>query len=155
MLELKNQIHHEVKTDLDKQQRDYYLNQQLRQIQEELGGNNPDKGSSRNTWKGKAKKWSAAVEAHFNKEVERLSRLNPAAAEYSVSINYLDTLLQIPFQEYTEDNFDLKRAQKILDKDHYGLEKIKARILEYLAVLKLKGDIEITNHLFIWPTGSR
>lgn len=142
MLELKNQIHSKVKTDLDKQQRDYYLNQQLRQIQEELGGNNPDKEVAEIRERGKAKKWSAAVEAHFNKEVERLSRLNPAAAEYSVSINYLDTLLQIPFQEYTEDNFDLKRAQKILDKDHYGLEKIKARILEYLAVLKLKGDMK-------------
>lgn len=142
LLELKNQINSKVKVDIDKQQREYYLHQQLRQIQEELGGSNPDKEIAEIRERGKAKKWNEATAAHFNKEVERLSRLNPASAEYSVSMNYLDTLLQIPFGEYTNDNFDLKNAQQILEKDHFGLEKIKARILEYLAVLKLKGDMK-------------
>ena len=142
MLELKNQIQSKVKVDLDKQQRDYFLNQQLKQIQEELGGSNPDKEVAEMREKGKLKKWSKEIQEHFNKELERLQRLNPAAAEYSVTMGYLDTLLSLPWSEYSKDNFDLKRAQKILDQDHYGLEKVKTRIMEYLAVLKLKRDMK-------------
>ncbi|HQU99590.1 MAG: endopeptidase La [Bacteroidia bacterium] len=142
MLELKNQIQSKVKVDLDKQQRDYFLNQQLKQIQEELGGNTPDQEIAEMREKGRKKSWSKEIEEHFNKEIERLQRLNPAAAEYSVTMSYLDTLLSLPWNEYSEDNFDLKRAQKILDSDHYGLEKVKQRIMEYLAVLKLKRNMK-------------
>ncbi|MEO8149286.1 MAG: endopeptidase La [Bacteroidia bacterium] len=142
MLELKNQIQSKVKVDLDKQQRDYFLNQQLKQIQEELGGSTPDQEVAEMREKGKLKKWGKETEEHFNKELDRLQRLNPAAAEYSVTMSYLDTLLSLPWNDYSTDNFDLKRAEKILDEDHYGLEKVKQRIMEYLAVLKLKKDMK-------------
>ncbi len=142
MLELKNQIQSKVKVDLDKQQRDYFLNQQLKTIQEELGGNSTEQEIDELREKGKKKKWSKEIAETFNKEVDRVARMNPAAAEYSVLLNYLEFLLDLPWNEFTKDNFDLKRAQKVLEKDHYGLEKVKARILEYLAVLKLKGDMK-------------
>src|SRR6201985_1280831 len=138
MLELKNQIQSKVRVDLDKQQRDYFLNQQLKTIQEELGGNSPDLEIENLRQRSLKKKWSIEVAAHFNKELDKLARINPAAADYSVQINYLELLLDLPWNEFTRDNFDLKRAQKVLDKDHFGLDKVKRRIIEYLAVLKLK-----------------
>jgi ATP-dependent Lon protease len=153
MLELKNQIQTKVRTDIDKQQREYFLNQQLRTIQEELGGNTPDKELQEMREKAKLKKWNKEVEEIFNKEMDRLGRINPAAAEYSVTMNYLDTLLELPWKEYTTDNFDLKRAERILNKDHYGLEKVKTRILEYLAVLKLKNDMKSPIMCLVGPPG--
>lgn len=142
MLELKNQIQSKVKMDIDKQQREYFLNQQLKTIQEELGGNSHDIEIKQLREKALQKKWNEPVQLAFNKEIEKLGRMNPAAAEYSVTMNYLELLLDLPWNEFTKDKFDLKKAQKVLDKDHYGLEKVKARILEYLAVLKLKGDLK-------------
>jgi len=153
MLELKNQIQTRVKTDLDKQQREYFLNQQLKTIQEELGGHTPDMEVAEMREKGKSKKWSKEVGEIFEKECDRLQRMNPAAAEYSVIMNYLEVLLELPWNEYTKDNFDLKRAQKILDRDHFGLEKVKERILEYLAVLKLKQDMKSPIMLLYGPPG--
>ncbi|MCD4833566.1 MAG: endopeptidase La [Bacteroidales bacterium] len=142
MLELKNDIQSKVKTDLDRQQREYLLHQQMKTIQDELGGNPLDQEIEDIKKKAKDKKWGKEVAETFNKEVEKLNRLNPATGEYSVQLNYLQTLLDLPWNEFTDDNFDLKRAQKILDEDHFGLEKVKDRILEYLAVLKLKGDLK-------------
>jgi len=153
MLELKNQIQSKVKVDLDKQQREYFLNQQLKTIQEELGGSTPDQEINEMREKGRHKKWNKEVAAIFNKEIERLGRINPAAAEYSVTMNYLDLLLELPWSEYTNDNFNIKHAQKVLDTDHYGLEKVKNRILEYLAVLKLKGDMKSPIMCLYGPPG--
>ncbi|MFU1855449.1 endopeptidase La [Sphingobacterium sp. NGMCC 1.201703] len=153
MLELKHQIQNKVRVDLDKQQRDYFLNQQLKTIQEELGGNTPDLELEELKKRGKTKKWSLDVEKHFNKELEKLSRINPAAADYSVQLNYLELLLDLPWNETTKDNFDLNKAQKVLDKDHYGLEKVKKRIIEYLAVLKLKNDMKAPILCLIGPPG--
>jgi ATP-dependent Lon protease len=142
LLELKNDIQSKVRTDLDKQQREYFLHQQLKQIQEELGGNPLEKELNQFKEKAKTKKWPKKVKEHFELELEKLQRINPQSPEYSVHLNYLETLLELPWNEYTKDNFDLKRAKKILDRDHFGLEKVKERILEYLAVLKLKGDMK-------------
>ena len=142
MLELKNQIQSKVKSDIDKQQRDYFLQQQLKTIQEELGHETPDKEIEDLKERAKEKKWGKATEEQFHKELKKLQRMNPAAAEYSVIFNYLETLLDLPWNEYTEDYLDLERARKILNEDHYGLEFVKDRILEYLAVLKLKGDMK-------------
>lgn len=153
MLELKNQIQSKVKTDLDKQQREYFLNQQLKTIQEELGGNTPDKEISEMRERARNKKWGKAVEEVFNKEIDRLNRINPAAAEYSVTMNYLDLLLELPWEEFTNDNYDLKRAEKILNRDHFGLEKVKNRILEYLAVIKLKNDMKSPIMCLVGPPG--
>ncbi len=153
MLELKNQIQSKVKIDIDKQQRDYFLNQQLKTIQEELGGNSQDQEINDLREKALKKKWSKEVSGVFEKELERLNRINPAAAEYSVTLNYLELLLELPFEEFTVDNFDLKRAQKILNADHYGLDKVKNRILEYLAVLKLKGNMKSPIMCLYGPPG--
>ncbi|TJZ54884.1 endopeptidase La [Sphingobacterium olei] len=153
MLELKNQIQNKVRIDLDKQQRDYYLNQQLKTIQEELGGNTPDLEMEELKKRAKTKKWSQELKQHFNKESEKLARINPAAADYSVQLNYLELLLDLPWGEYTKDNFDLNRAIKILDKDHYGLEKVKQRIIEYLAVLKLKNNMKAPILCLVGPPG--
>ncbi len=153
MLELKHQIQNKVRVDLDKQQRDYLLNQQLQTIQEELGGNTPDLELEELKKRGKSKKWSHEVEKHFTKELEKLSRINPAAADYSVQLNYLELLLDLPWNETTKDNFDLNKAQKVLDKDHYGLEKVKKRIIEYLAVLKLKNDMKAPILCLVGPPG--
>ncbi|MFC2150916.1 endopeptidase La [Bacteroidota bacterium] len=142
MLELKNDIQSKVRTDLDRQQREYLLHQQMKTIQDELGGNPIDQEIEDLKKRAKLKKWSKEVAETFGKEVDKLNRLNPATGEYSVQLNYLQTLLDLPWNEFTKDNFDLKRAQKILDEDHFGLEKVKDRILEYLAVLKLKGDLK-------------
>jgi ATP-dependent Lon protease len=142
MLKLKNQIQSKVKEDIDKQQREYFLHQQLKTIQEELGGDTYDQQIKEYRKKAKDKKWSKQVKEAFEKDLAKLERMNPNAAEYSVQSNYLELLLELPWNEYTTDNFDLKRAEKILNRDHYGLEKIKQRILEYLAVVKLKGDMK-------------
>lgn len=153
LLELKNQIQNKVRIDLDKQQRDYFLNQQLKTIQEELGGNTPDLEMQELEKRSKAKKWPVEVQKHFNKELEKLGRINPAAADYSVQINYLELLLDLPWGDYTKDNFDLNRAVKVLDKDHYGLEKVKRRIIEYLAVLKLKNNMKAPILCLVGPPG--
>jgi ATP-dependent Lon protease len=142
MLELKHDIQKKVKTDIDKQQRDYMLNQQMKTIQDELGGNPVEQEINALKEKAKEKKWTEEVSKFFEKEVEKLGRLNPAAGEYSVQFTFCQTLLDLPWNEYTEDNFDLKNATKVLDEDHYGLEKVKERILEHLAVLKLKNDMK-------------
>ncbi|RFZ90523.1 endopeptidase La [Mucilaginibacter conchicola] len=153
MLELKNQIQTKVRVDLDKQQRDYFLNQQLKTIQEELGGSTPDLELDNLRQRALKKKWPAEVKTHFSKELEKLGRTNPAAADYSVQINYLELLLDLPWNEFTKDNFDLKRAQKILDKDHFGLDKVKQRIIEYLAVLKLKHNMKAPILCLVGPPG--
>jgi ATP-dependent Lon protease len=153
MLELKNQIQTKVRVDLDKQQRDYFLNQQLKTIQEELGGNTPDLEIDNLRERAGKKKWAKEVADHFNKELDKLARINPAAADYSVQINYLELMLDLPWNEFTKDNFDLKRAQKILDKDHFGLDKVKQRIIEYLAVLKLKHNMKAPILCLVGPPG--
>jgi ATP-dependent Lon protease len=142
MLELKNDIQSKVKLDLDQQQREFLLHQQMKTIQDELGGSPIDQEIEELKAKGSKKKWNDTVRKTFDKEVDKLQRMNPAAGEYSVQMNYLQTLLDLPWNEYSKDNFDLKRAQRILDKDHFGLDKVKERILEHLAVLKLKGDMK-------------
>ncbi len=153
MLELKNQIQDKVKHDLDKQQRDYMLNQQLKTIQEELGGSAQQQEIDELREQAKKKKWPKEVDETFEKELAKLMRLNPAAMDYSIHLNYLETLVDLPWEEYTKDNFDLKHAQKVLDKDHYGLEKVKERIIEYLAVLKLKGDMKSPIICLVGPPG--
>ena len=142
MLELKNDIQTKVKTDIDQQQREYLLHQQMKTIQDELGGSPNEQEMSEFRKGAKEKKWSKEIAGVFQKELEKLQRLNPAAGEYSVQVNYLHVLLDLPWGEYTADNFDLNRAQVVLDEDHYGLEKVKDRIIEHLAVLKLKGDLK-------------
>jgi len=142
MLEIKHEIQKKVHTDIDQQQRDYYLRQQIRVLQDELGFDGPDKEIEALRKKGEAKKWSKDAAKQFNKELDKLGRVNPQAAEFPVAMNYVEFMLDLPWQEYTEDDFDLKRAKKILDNDHAGLEKVKTRILEYLAVLKLKRDMK-------------
>ncbi len=142
LLKLKNKIQDKVRGDLDKQQREFFLHQQIKAINEELGSESPEKEIETLIAKGKEKKWKPEVEEAFNKEIERLRRINPMAPDYSIQINYLNTLLDLPWDETTTDNFDLKRAEGILNEDHFGLEKVKKRILEYLAVLKLKGDMK-------------
>lgn len=153
MLELKNQIQSKVKVDIDKQQREYFLNQQMKQIQEELGGNSLDQEVDEMKKKAAEKKWTKKVGEHFQKELDKLGRMNPSAGEYSVQMNYLDTLLELPWGEFTKDNFDIKHAQKILDRDHFGLTKVKERILEHLAVLKLKGDLKAPILCLVGPPG--
>jgi ATP-dependent Lon protease len=141
-LELSNDIQSKVREDMDQQQREYYLHQQMKTIQEELGGVSHDEEIEEMKELAKNKKWSKDIAKTFEKEIGRLQRMNPQVAEYSVQRNYLDLLLELPWGEYSKDNFNLKRAQKILDRDHFGLEKVKKRILEHLAVLKLKGDMK-------------
>ncbi len=153
MLELKNQIQSKVKVDLDKQQREYFLHQQLKTIQEELGGNGMDQEIEELQVKALKKKWSVEIAQSFNKELSKLQRMNPNAAEYSVHLNYLELLIELPWNEYTKDKFDLKKAKKILDEDHYGLEKVKERILEHLAVLKLKGNMKAPILCLYGPPG--
>lgn len=142
LLELKNDIQSKVKVDIDRQQREYFLHQQMKQIQEELGGNPIDQEIQELKDRAAKKKWPKDIAETFNKEVAKLERINPNGVEYSVQLNYLDTLLELPWSEYTKDKFDLKRAQRILDRDHYGMEKVKERIIEHLAVLKLKNDMK-------------
>lgn len=141
-LELKQDIQLKVKTDLDKQQREFILHQQLKTIQEELGGSPVDHEIEDLKKKSKHKKWNKEVAKIFKEEIDKLKRLNPSSPEYSVQINYLETIVSIPWNEYTKDNLDLEIAQKVLDEDHFGLENVKDRILEHLAVIKLKGDLK-------------
>jgi len=141
-LELKNDIQSKTRTDMDQQQREYYLNQQLKTIQEELGGVSNDEELEEMRVKSTSKKWSKEVAATFDKELSRLRRMNPQMAEYGVQRSYLELMLELPWGEYSQDKFDLKNAQKVLDRDHFGLEKVKERIIEHLAVLKLKGDMK-------------
>lgn len=152
ILELKNQIRNKVKTDIDKQQRDYFLHQQLRQIQEELGEGSTKEIENLKT-RAESKKWSAEVADVFNKEIAKLERTNPASPDYGVSMNYVELLLDLPWNEYTEDIFDLKRAKEILDRDHFGMDKVKKRIIEHLAVLKLKGDMRSPILCLVGPPG--
>ena len=151
-LEMKNEIQHKVKVDLDQQQREYFLNQQLKAIQEELGGS-ADQEIEEMRKRAKQKKWTKEVGENFEKEVKKLQRMNPAMADYSVQRAYLELVLDLPWGEYTKDHFDLKRAKKILDRDHSGLEKVKERILEHLAVLKLKGDLKAPILCLYGPPG--
>ncbi|MDY0141554.1 MAG: endopeptidase La [Bacteroidales bacterium] len=142
ILKLKNDIQIKVKKELDKQQKEYLLQQQMKTIQQELGGGPAEQEKKELKERASKKKWIKEISTHFDKELKKLDHLNPASAEFSVQINYLHTMLDLPWSEYTKDNFNLKRAKKILDEDHYGLDKVKDRILEHLAVLKLKGDLK-------------
>jgi ATP-dependent Lon protease len=142
MLNLKMDIESKVKTELDKQQKEYLLNQQMKTIQDELGGDPSQQEAEELKKRSKKKKWSKETQEAFNKELKKMRRINPATPEYSVQLNYLNVMLDLPWEETTQDNFDLHRAQEILDNDHYGLEKVKERIIEHLAVLKLKGDLK-------------
>ncbi|TCN73131.1 endopeptidase La [Acetobacteroides hydrogenigenes] len=142
LIELKNDIQAKVKFDLDQQQREYYLHQQMKTIQDELGGSPNEQEIEELRKAAQEKKWSKDTQAHFEKEVSKIERMNPAVAEYSIQLNYLQLLLELPWNEYSKDNFDLKRAKRILDEDHFGLDQVKERILEHLAVLKLKGDLK-------------
>ena len=142
MLELKSEIQKKVHTDIDQQQRDYFLRQQMKVLQTELGEEGPEKEVDDLLVRGKKKKWPKEIARHFEKEVQKILRMNPSAAEYPIALNYAEVMVDLPWNELTTDNFDLKRAKRILDKDHFGLEKVKDRIIEYLAVLKLKNDIK-------------
>ena len=141
-LSLRKDIHTKVHNDINKQQREYFLNQQMKTIQEELGGSTSETEIEAMRVRGKAKKWNEDTAAHFNKELSKMQRLNPLVAEFSIQKNYLDLLLELPWNEFSKDKFDLKRAKKILDRDHYGLDDVKKRIIEYLAVLKLRNDMK-------------
>ncbi|MEZ3442662.1 MAG: endopeptidase La, partial [Alistipes sp.] len=141
LAELKNEIQEKVKQQIDQQQRDYYLQQQMRTIQDELG-DNTDEEINRLRERAEKKKWSEAVAEYFEKEVQKLERLNPAVAEYSVLMTYLELMLDLPWDETTPDNLDLTAAREQLDRDHFGLEEVKDRILEHLSVIKLKGDLK-------------
>lgn len=152
-LELKNDIQSKVRTDLDQQQREYYLNQQMKTIQEELGVVSFEQEVEEMRLRSKEKKWDKAVGAQFDKELAKLQRMNPQVAEYSVQRNYLDLFLDLPWNEFSEDKFDLKKAQKILDRDHFGLEDVKKRIIEYLAVLKLRNDMKSPILCLFGPPG--
>ena len=153
MLEMQNEIHNRVRKDLDKQQREYFLHQQMRTIQDELGDNPQVQDVRDFQERAKAKKWNKTVEKLFTKELEKMQRMNPQGAEYTVQMNYLDLLLDLPWGEHTKDNLDLVRARKILERDHFGMEKVKERILEYLAVLKLKGNMKSPILCFYGPPG--
>ncbi|MEZ4955349.1 MAG: endopeptidase La [Saprospiraceae bacterium] len=153
LLELKGRIESKVRTDIEKQQRDYYLSQQLKTIQEELGQNPQEEELRKLVERAKVKAWPKAAKTTFDKEVNKLRRMNPQVAEYAIQMNYLELLLELPWEEYTEDNFDLKKVQKVLDKDHYGLEKVKERIIQHLAVLKLKGDMKAPILCLVGPPG--
>lgn len=141
-LELKNDIQLKVQNDMSQQQREYFLNQQMKTIQEELGGVSNEGEIEDMRERAKSKKWTEEIGKHFKKELAKLQRMNPQVAEFSIQRNYLDLFLELPWDKFSEDKFDLKRAQKILDRDHYGLEDVKRRIIEYLAVLKLRNDMK-------------
>jgi ATP-dependent Lon protease len=151
--ELKNKVTNKTKTEIDKQQRDYFLQQQLKSIKEELGGDTNDREIKDMQKKGEAKKWPETAKEMFKKGIEKLERMHPTTPDYSVVYNHLDLMLDLPWEAYTEDHYDLKKAKKILDEDHYGMDKIKERILEYLAVLKLKGDMKSPILCFVGPPG--
>jgi ATP-dependent Lon protease len=150
--ELKNKVTNKTRAELDKQQKDYFLQQQLKAIKEELGGDNFAEVQEMQK-KADAKKWPATAKEMFRKGIEKLERMHPSTPDYSVVYNHLDLMLDLPWEDYTKDQYDFKRAKKILDQDHYGMEKIKQRILEYLAVLKLKGDMKSPILCFVGPPG--
>ena len=153
VLRLRNEIQNKVRHDLDKQQREYFLNQQIKTIQDELGDNPAEQEVEELHRRAMEKNWDDKVAGMFAKELNKLQRMNPQGAEYSVQLNFLDLLLDLPWNEYSFDNLDLKRAEKILNRDHFGLEDVKRRILEYLAVLKLKGDMKSPILCFYGPPG--
>ena len=153
LLELKDKIETKVRNDLEKQQRDYFLNQQLRTIQEELGHNPREEDMDTLSQRAETKKWPEQAMEHFQRELGRLRRMNPQAAEHSIQMNYLELMLDLPWHEYTGDTFNLKRVRKVLDQDHFGLEKVKDRIIEHLAVLKLKGDMKAPILCLVGPPG--
>lgn len=142
MLELKSEIQSKVHSDIDQQQRDYFLRQQMKVLQDELGEGGPEQEVEALREKGLKKKWPEKIGKHFQKELDKITRMNPMAAEYPIAMNYAEVMVDLPWADYSEDNLDLKRAKKVLDDDHFGLEKVKDRILEYLAVLKLKNDLK-------------
>ncbi|MFM7223318.1 MAG: endopeptidase La [Bacteroidota bacterium] len=152
-VELKNKVTNKTKTELDKQQRDYFLQQQLKSIKEELGGDSNDREILQMKKKAEGKKWTDAAKELFQKEIEKLERMHPSTPDYSTVYNHVDLMLELPWEEYTHDQYDLKKAKKILDKDHYGMTRIKDRILEHLAVLKLKGDMKSPILCFVGPPG--
>lgn len=152
LMELKNQIQNKVRTDIDKQQKEYFLHQQMRMIQEELGNSEAQQVKELKE-KALLKKWDSKIKDLFDKEIGKLERMNPMVAEYSVQLNYLEFMTELPWNDYTVDHFDLKNAKKILDRDHSGLDKIKERIIEHLAVLKLKGDMKAPILCLVGPPG--
>lgn len=151
--ELKNKVTNKTRTELDKQQRDYFLQQQLKSIKDELGGDTNEREVKEMQKKAEGKKWPAAAKEMFKKGTEKLERMHPSTPDYSVVYNHLDLMLDLPWLDYTEDKYDLKKAKQVLDNDHYGMDKIKERILEYLAVLKLKGDMKSPILCFVGPPG--
>jgi ATP-dependent Lon protease len=153
LLQMKNEIQSKVRTEVDRQQREYFLHQQMKTIQDELGGNPIEQEIEEMREKARTKKWGRKVADIFEKELNKLQRMNPAGAEFSIQSNYVQLLLELPWGEYTADNFDLKRAQRILDRDHFGMEKVKERIIEHLAVLKLKGDMRAPIICLYGPPG--
>ena len=142
MLEMKNEIQSKVRTDLDQQQREYFLNQQMKAIQEELGGSGSAKEIEEMRNQASKKKWSSKIKEAFSKELKKLERMNPSMSDYGVQRNFIELILELPWDDYTKDNFDLKKANEVLNRDHFGLEEVKKRIIEHLAVLKLKGDMK-------------
>ncbi len=153
MLELKHEIQSKAHSDIDAQQRDYFLRQQIKVLQDELGMENTEKDIEKLRLRGAEKKWPEEVAKHFVKELDKLSRINPMSAEYPVQMNFVEFLVDLPWNDYTKDNFNLKRAKKILDADHYGLEKVKDRIIEYLAVLKMKNNMKAPILCLYGPPG--
>ncbi|MGI8599934.1 MAG: LON peptidase substrate-binding domain-containing protein, partial [Chitinophagaceae bacterium] len=151
--ELKNKVTNKTRTEIDKQQRDYFLQQQLKSIKDELGGDGNEREIKEMQKKAENKKWSDAAKEMFRKGIEKLERMHPTTPDYSVVYNHLDLMLDLKWEEYTEDKYDLKKAKEVLDADHYGMDKIKERILEYLAVLKLKGDMKSPILCFYGPPG--
>lgn len=153
LLEIKREIQSKASSDIDQQQRDYYLRQQIKVLQEELGVDSPEAELDKIRAKGANKKWSKEISDHFQKELAKLQRTNSMSAEYPMLMNYVELLVDLPWNEITKDNFDLKKAQKVLDSDHFGLEKVKERIIEYLAVLKMKGNMKAPILCLYGPPG--
>jgi ATP-dependent Lon protease len=151
--ELKDKVTSKTRTEIDKQQREYFLQQQLNSIKDELGGDSNDREIADMKKKAEAKKWPESAKFLFRKGIEKLERMNASTPDYSIVYNHLDLMLDLPWEDYSADNYDLKNAQKVLDKDHYGMSKIKSRIIEYLAVLKLKGDMKSPILCFLGPPG--
>ena len=151
--ELKDKVSNRARIEIDKQQREYFLQQQLKSIKDELGGDTNEREITEMKKKAESKKWPEAAKNLFNTNVQKLERMHPSTPDYSVVYNHLDLLLDLPWEEYTSDNYDLNNAKKVLDADHYGMQKIKNRILEYLAVLKLKGDMKSPILCFVGPPG--
>ena len=153
MLKMKNKIQSKVQTDLDQQQKEYYLNQQMKAIQEELGGTGSHKEVEEMRKQASQKKWNKEIANAFDKELRKLQRMNPSMSDYAVQRSYIELILDLPWNKVTKDNFDLKKARKILDRDHFGLEEVKERIIEHLAVLKLKGDMKSPIICLFGPPG--